>query len=142
MDGELRTATIAFLAELCESVGPWVFAGYGGRVARLRHEVEQAAGDDLVAGIVAAEARVQEVMQAWADQAPVPAIFSVLLDVVLRPPGALDPEAWRREATELLAMCAARDGAGFAAAMQTRPGDPELASVAEDVEELLAERAG
>ena len=38
----LRETTIEFLAELCEPVGPFVFAGYGGRIARLRRQLDKA----------------------------------------------------------------------------------------------------
>ena len=140
MSSELRAATIEFVGELCESVGPLVFAGFGGRIARLRHRVSSE-WQDVVAGTFAAEARVTLVMQAWANQAPLPAIFPVLLEIVLRPIGRFSADEWRYEVTRLLVMCAGRDRAGFVAALGAYVGDSEMASVAEDVEEWLAEEA-
>mgnify|MGYP000564799903 CR=1 FL=1 len=89
----------------------------------------------------AAEARVEQVMQAWADQAPLPAIFPVLLELVSRPPGRVSVEDWRYEVTRLLAMCAGRDRAGYVAALGAYVGDAQMASVAEEVEDWLAEEA-
>lgn len=140
MSGELRAATIEFVEELCESVGPLVFAGYGGRIARLRHRVSSE-WQDGVAGTFAVEARVEQVMQAWADKAPLPAIFPVLLELVSRPPGRVSVEDWRYEVTRLLAMCAGRDRAGYVAALGAYVGDRQMASVAEEVEDWLAEEA-
>ena len=41
-----RDATIHFVAELCEHVGPFTFAGHGGRIATLRHRIHQASSDE------------------------------------------------------------------------------------------------
>ncbi len=139
MSSELRASTIELLEELCEPVGPWVFSGFGGRIARLRHETAEASGTDLLAGNFAAETCVREVMQAWADEVPLPAAFTVLLDTVLKPPRLAVAQAWRDQGIELLGMCAVRDVAGFRAALRAYAEDPGMASVGEEVEELLAE---
>lgn len=111
-DDELRAATVGFVGELCESVGPFVFAGHGGRIARLRHELMLA--HEGFTGVWAAEERVAEIRRAWAEAAPVPAIFAVLLGLVVTPPAG-HGEDERCEVLELLLLCVRRDPEGFAA---------------------------
>ena len=122
----LRDQAIQFVAELCEPVGPFTFAGYGGRIARLRHEIQQASGDDLVAGAIKADARVREIMHAWADSAPLPATIAVLLDLVAAPPPAATraPQAWQSELLELLYLCGRRDRRALASELAARADNP------------------
>ncbi len=122
----LRDATIQFVAELCEPVGPFTFAGYGGRIARLRHQIDQASGDNLVAGVLNAEARVREIMRTWVDSAPLPATIGVLLDLVAAPPpeAARDPEGWQSELMDLLYLCGRRDPPALATELAARADMP------------------
>lgn len=122
----LRDETILFVAELCEQVGPFTFAGHGGRIATLRHQIHQASGDDLVTGMLNAEARVQEIMSAWVDSAPLPATIGVLLDLAAAPPpqAGHDLEAWQDELMELLYLCGRRDRATLDAELAIRADIP------------------
>lgn len=132
----LRDTTIAFVAELCEPVGPFVFAGFGGSVARERHRIQQEAGDDgSIRGVFAAEARVREIRRVWADAAPLPAAIDVLLDLFVAPPpeAGRDPSDWRDELTELLYLCGQRDRAALADRLDAR---------GEEVAPLAAELRG
>lgn len=138
----LHAETITFLAELCESVGPFVFAGYGGRVARMRDEIMTAAGDDVVAGAFAAEARVDEIRRAWALAAPLPAIFPVLLQLAVAPPAGHEYAEWRDEAVALLELCMRRDPDGFAAELARQGRSDALAGVLAELEERLADTPG
>jgi hypothetical protein len=63
-----REELIGLLDASAEPVGPEVFAGYGGDIARLRHEIIVAAGDPL-RGVIEAESRV-DVLVAVARRAP------------------------------------------------------------------------
>lgn len=144
----LRDATIDFVSELCEQVGPFTFAGQGGRIAMLRHQIHQASGENLVAGVFNADARVQEVMRAWVDSAPLPALIGVLLDLVAAPPpeAGHDLEGWQSELMDLLDLCGRRDRstldaglaarvdvpASFVAELQSQLADDELAPIAGD----------
>lgn len=123
----LRDQAIQFVAELCEPVGPFTFAGYGGRIARLRHEIHQTSGDDLVAGVIKADARVREIMHAWVDSAPLPATIGVLLDLVAAPPpeAARAPQDWHSELMELLYLCGRRDRRALASELAARADIPE-----------------
>jgi hypothetical protein len=103
---------MGLIGELCESVGPLVFAGYGGRIARLRHETMMA--DAGFAGVLAAEERVDEIRRAWAEEAPVPAIFAVLLGLAAAPPASYGEDE-QYEVLQLLTLCVRRDPGGFAA---------------------------
>ena len=131
---------IQFVAELCEPVGPFTFAGYGGTVAMLRHRIHQASSA-VTTGVFAAEEQVQEVMRAWVDEVPVPATIGVLLDLFAAPP----PEAghgrhleqWRDQVTELLYLCGRRDHAALAAGLASR--GEALAPLAEELREWFAE---
>jgi hypothetical protein len=137
----LREATIELLAELCEPVGPFVFAGHGGRIARLRHRIQQESGDGDITGVFRAEARVREIRRAWADGAPLPATIGVLLDLFIAPPpeAGRDPTAWRDELTELLYLCGQRDRAALAAGLNARAD--MLAPLAAELGEWFAEDA-
>lgn len=128
MSDQLRASTIGFVGELCESVGPFVFAGYGGRIARLRHEAMLA--HDGFAGVWAAEEQVAEIRRAWAEAAPVPAIFAVLLGLVVTPPAG-HGEDERYEVLELLTACVRRDPDGFAAERERWGASAALAEVDE-----------
>ena len=83
-----RDTTIEFVAELCEPVGPFVFAGHGGRIARVRHEIQEQSGD-LIEGTFRADERVREIRRAWVDGVSLPTAIDVLLDLFAAPP----PEA-------------------------------------------------
>ena len=135
----LRDTTIEFLGELCEPVGPFVFAGFGGRIARLRQQIYADSGDDLLAGVFRAQAQVEQIMRAWADSTPLPAMFVVLLDLFVAPPpeAGRDPAQWRSELTDLLYMCGLRDRAALAAELAAR-GDT-VAALAEELETWFAE---
>lgn len=116
----LRDTTIEFVAELCEPVGPFTFAGYGGRIAALRHQIHQDTGDDLVAGVFAAEAKVRELRRAWVESAPLPAAIDVLIELYAAPPpeAGRDSTDWRDELMELLYLCGRRDLAAVTAGLQ------------------------
>lgn len=128
----MRDEAIQFVAELCEPVGPFTFAGYGGRIAMLRHQIELASGDDIVAGILNAQARVREIMCAWVDGAPLPATIGVLLDLVAAPPpeAGRDVEGWQSELMDLLYLCGRRDRSAL---------DTELAARADLPASFVAE---
>jgi hypothetical protein len=135
----LRDATIVFVAELCEQVGPFTFAGHGGRIATLRHQIHQASGEDLVAGVLTADARVQEIMREWVDSAPLPATIDVLLDLVAAPPpeAGHDREGWHAEVMELLYLCGRRDRSTLVGELSTRADLP--ASFVTELQAWLAD---
>jgi len=137
----LRDPTIRFVSELCEPVGPWTFAGHGGRIAMLRHRIQQAAGEDTVAGVFAAEAQVKEIMRAWADSTPLPATIGVLLDLFVAPPpeAGLHHAEWHYQLTELLYLCGRRDRGALEAELEARA--EALAPLAAELREWFAEDA-
>lgn len=136
----LQETTIEFVAELCEPVGPLVFAGYGGPIARLRHRIHQESEDDIT-GVLRADAQVREIRRAWVDGAPLPATIAVLLDLFAAPPpeAGRDPTDWRDELTELLYLCGQRDRAALAAGLDARAD--MLAPLAAELHEWFAEDA-
>jgi hypothetical protein len=87
-----RDELLAFLDALAEPVGPWVFAGYGGEIARLRHETMQAAGDTL-GGVVAAESQVEELVGDWASRLDPRSTLERLIEIAVAPP--VDPATSR-----------------------------------------------
>lgn len=102
-----RAELIELLEELSEPVGPWVFAGYGGSVATLRHRAS-----DFDAG----EAAVEALKQAWVDSVDIaPAIDTLLGIAVDHPTEASD--AWDFEVCDLLWRLGQRDRDALEAAM-------------------------
>ncbi len=136
----LRETTIEFIAELCEPVGPFVFAGYGGRIARLCHQIHQES-DDIATGVFRAYAQVEEIRRAWVDSAPLPATIGVLLDLYAAPPpeAGRDPTDWRDELTELLYLCGQRDRAALASGLDARAD--VVAPLAAELAEWFADDA-
>lgn len=135
----LRDATIRFLADLCEPVGPFIFAGYGGPIARLRHQIHQEHADSDTRGFFAAERKVREIRRAWADDAAMPAALDVLLDLYVAPPpeAGRDLTEWLYELTLLLHLCGQRDPAALASRLAAR--GEAVATLVEDLKELSAE---
>jgi hypothetical protein len=102
-----RAALLEFLEELSEPVGPWVFAGYGGSIAALRHR-----SSDFVEG----EAAVEAVKEAWIDSVDVALAIDALLGIAVdHSPEASD--AWQFELCDLLWRLGQRDRDSLEAAM-------------------------
>lgn len=135
----LRDSILRFVADLCEPVGPFTFAGYGGPIAALRQQIYQSCGDDDFAGVFQADARVREFRAEWVDSAPLPATIEVLLDLFTAPPAEAGRgiSEWRSELTELLYLCGRRDRAALTAGLAAR-GDA-LAPLAAELHEWFAE---
>ena len=138
-DRSLRDSTVRFVADLCEPVGPFTFAGYGGPIAALRQRIYQSCGDDEFAGVFQADARVREIMAEWAASAPLPATIEVLLELFVAPPAEAGRHVseWRSELTELLYLCGQRDRAALADGLAA--GGETLAPLAAELDEWFAE---
>ncbi len=106
-----RDELLAFLDALAEPVGPWVFAGYGGEIARLRHETMEAAGDTF-AGVFAATARVDAMVDEWASRVDPRSTLERLVDIAVAPPskagGQPQANAWTDALCDLLVAVARR----------------------------------
>ncbi|NUO50789.1 MAG: hypothetical protein HOV80_18205 [Polyangiaceae bacterium] len=107
-----RDELLAFLDALAEPVGPWVFAGYGGEIARLRHET-MAADDDTFAGVFAADSRVDAMVHEWASRVDPRLTLERLVEIAVAPPSGADPsqrpaDRWTDALCDLLVAVALR----------------------------------
>lgn len=106
-----RDELLALLDALAEPVGPWVFAGYGGEIARLRHETMKAA-DDTSAGVFAAMSRVDAMVHEWASRVDARWTLERLVEIAVAPPAGADvqqlADPWTDELCDLLVAIAER----------------------------------
>jgi hypothetical protein len=107
-----REELLAFLDALAEPVGPEVFAGYGGEVARLRHEVTEVVGDPF-RGVFEAQARVDALVDAWALRVDPELTLDRLVEIATaRAPGthgaSMPPDRWVDALCDVLVAVAQR----------------------------------
>lgn len=106
-----RDDLLALLDALAEPVGPWVFAGYGGEIARLRHETMKT-DDDTFAGVLAATSRVDAMVHEWASRVDPRSTLERLVEIAVAPPSGADvqrlADPWTDALCDLLVAVAER----------------------------------
>ncbi|MCA9648616.1 MAG: hypothetical protein H6712_26995 [Myxococcales bacterium] len=133
---------------LAEPVGPWVLAGYGGELARLRHQIVEAA-PSVVRGVLDAQERIEAMLERWAADVDPSHVLDLLLEIAMtRPngPHAAEspsrPDDWEQALGDLLVAVGRRDAEHGARRLRPLVAHPSVGRLVDEVLELLDERSG
>ncbi len=122
-----REDILAFLDDLAEPVGPFVFAGFGGEIANIRSRADD---------ILAADATVDAIKQRWVDANEPRVVLPLLVGVA---PLAEDREAWTFELWDLLFRVGQRDRALYERLIAPHRGEDATGAVFAEVDTWFAE---
>jgi hypothetical protein len=126
-----RDNVLTFLADLSEPVDPWVLAGFGGPLARIRH------ARDFIEG----ERAVEDIKQRWANATDVARAVETLFEIASLPPTSLETERrahdWDYELCDLLWRLAQRDRGLVESAMDTYAERGRSARIVRELESWL-----